>query len=47
MNIAKVVWYQWKDGPDAVCGWCSTSGLLEENGNPKPLRDEFAAIARR
>lgn len=47
LNIGKVIWYQWQDGPDAVCKWCGTSGLLDEEGDPKPLRDEFAAIARR
>jgi hypothetical protein len=47
LKIAKVVWYQWQDGPDAVCGWCSTSGLLEENGTEKPLLHEFKTIARR
>jgi hypothetical protein len=47
LDIAKAVWYQWRDGPDTVCGWCNTSGLLRENGSEKPLLDEFAAIARR
>lgn len=47
MNIGRAVWYQWKDGPDSVCGWCSTSGLLNEDGTAKPLLSEFAAIARR
>lgn len=46
-RIAKVIWYQWRDGPDAVCGWCNTSGLLNEDGTAKPLLGEFAAIARR
>lgn len=47
LKIGKVIWYQWQDGHDAVCGWCSTSGLLHGNGSPKPLRDQFEAIARR
>lgn len=47
LGIGKAIWYQWQDGDDAVCGWCGTSGLLRESGSPKPLRDEFAAIARR
>jgi len=47
LKIAKVVWYQWQDGPDAVCGWCSTSGLVEESGTEKPLLHEFETIARR
>lgn len=47
MKIDRAVWYQWKDGPDSVCRWCSTSGLLDEDGAPKPLLNEFAAIARR
>ncbi len=47
LRIAKVVWYQWRDGLDEVCGWCNTSGLLREDGSAKPLLGEFAAIARR
>ena len=47
LNIGKAVWYQWKDGPDSVCSWCSTSGLLNEDGSSKQLLNEFAAIARR
>jgi len=47
LKLGKVIWYQWQDGPDAVCNWCSTSGLLTESGAPKPLFDEFASIARR
>jgi len=47
LRIAKVVWYQWRDGLDSVCGWCSTSGLLNEDGSPKQLLGEFRAIARR
>ncbi len=47
LKIDKAVWYQWKDGPDTACSWCSTAGLLTEDGSPKPLLGEFAAIARR
>jgi hypothetical protein len=47
LRIAKVVWYQWRDGLDEVCGWCNTSGLLREDGTAKPLLGEFDAIARR
>ena len=47
LKIGRAVWYQWKDGPDPVCSWCSTSGLLNEDGSTKRLLDEFAAIARR
>jgi hypothetical protein len=47
LNIGRAVWYQWKDGPDPVCKWCSTSGLLNEDGTRKALLTEFAAIARR
>jgi polysaccharide biosynthesis protein PslG len=47
LNIGKVIWYQWQDAPDVNCGWCGTSGLLTKSGTEKPLRDEFAAIARR
>ena len=46
LKIAKAVWYQWQDSPDAVCGWCSTSGLLRESGAEKPLLHQFATIAR-
>ena len=47
LNLGRAIWYQWRDGPDAVCNWCSTSGLLTESGAPKPLFEEFASIARR
>jgi putative glycosyl hydrolase len=47
LKLGKVIWYQWRDGPDAVCNWCGTSGLLTESGVRKPLFDEFASIARR
>jgi hypothetical protein len=47
LRISKVVWYQWRDGLDEVCGWCNTSGLLREDGTEKPLLGEFEAIARR
>lgn len=47
LKIGKAVWYQWQDGPDSVCTWCGTSGLLNEDGSGKKLLTEFAAIARR
>jgi polysaccharide biosynthesis protein PslG len=46
LKLGKVIWYQWRDGPDTACNWCGTSGLLTDSGTRKPLFDEFAAIAR-
>lgn len=46
LKIGRVYWYQWKDGENGSCGWCQTSGLLRENGRPKPLLGAFQKYAR-
>jgi len=46
LGIGRLIWYQWRDGPDDICKWCGTSGLLEQNGVAKPLLDVFSGIAR-
>lgn len=46
LGLERMVWYQWQDGVDEICGWCETSGLLTANGVAKPLLKVFAGIAR-
>jgi Glycosyl hydrolase catalytic core len=46
LGIGRLIWYQWRDGPDKICKWCVTSGLRQQNGTAKPLLDIFAGIAR-
>jgi hypothetical protein len=45
LGIGRMIWYQWRDGPDPICKWCPTSGLLQQNGVAKPLLDVFSGIA--
>jgi len=48
MRIEAVLWYAWQDVPrrDAICKWCSRSGLfpLGSLENPKPAWDAFTAF---
>ena len=46
LGIGRMIWYQWRDGPDNVCKWCPTAGLLQQDGVAKPLLDIFSGIAR-
>ena len=46
LGVDRAVWYQWRDGPDEICKWCVTSGLLQQDGVAKPLLDVFSGIAR-
>jgi hypothetical protein len=46
LGIGRVIWYQWRDGPDSRCRWCETSGLLDADGVTKPLLRAFAKLAR-
>ncbi len=46
LGIGRMVWYQWRDGPNDTCKWCPTSGLLHQSGVAKPLLDVFSRIAR-
>jgi hypothetical protein len=45
-NLAGVLWYSWRDPGYgyANCPFCSSSGLLKENGNPKPAWHAFVDI---
>jgi hypothetical protein len=42
-RLEGVIWYQWKDLPDPVegCTFCQLSGLLDEDGEPKPAFEAF------
>jgi hypothetical protein len=42
-RLEGVIWYQWKDLPEAFkgCVFCASSGLLEQAGEPKPSWDAF------
>ena len=45
-NLAGVLWYSWRDPGYGYenCPFCSSSGLLKENGNPKPSWNAFVDI---
>ena len=45
-NLAGVLWYSWRDPGYGYenCPFCSSSGLLKENGNPKPSWNSFVRI---
>jgi hypothetical protein len=45
-NLAGVLWYSWRDPGFGYenCPFCSSSGLLKENGNPKPAWTSFVNI---
>jgi len=47
LGIERMIWYQWRDGPNDTCLWCPTAGLLEADGTAKPLLGVFSSIARR
>jgi len=42
-NTKTVIWYSWRDDIDGegLCEWCPGSGLLQENGKPKPSFKQF------
>ncbi|MFN8111662.1 MAG: glycosyl hydrolase [Solirubrobacterales bacterium] len=46
LGIERVIWYQWRDGPDDACRWCESAGLVDADGKPKPLLRSFRRIAR-
>ena len=45
--LDSLLWYHWRDFEDDLCLWCESSGMLNEAGEPKPLLDIFASIARK
>lgn len=40
LNLVDIIWFTWRDGA-GPCDFCFTSGLLDENGNPKPAYNAF------
>jgi hypothetical protein len=44
-GIGRVFWYHWRDGPDQLCRWCKTSGLLTRRSKPKKLFDLYRGVA--
>jgi polysaccharide biosynthesis protein PslG len=45
LNVQGVVWYSWSDFRGAeICAWCAGSGLLTEDGTPKPAWDAFLSF---
>ena len=42
-RLEGVIWYQWKDLADPVegCTFCQLSGLLDDDGEPKPAFEAF------
>ncbi|MGH2992725.1 MAG: hypothetical protein ACRDL1_04235 [Solirubrobacterales bacterium] len=43
-NVARVLWYSWRDAP-GICGWCGSSGLLEADGSARPAWASFAELS--
>jgi hypothetical protein len=48
-RIRGVLWYAWRDAPfeGAVCDWCPTSGLRNQDGTAKPAARAFRRLARK
>jgi polysaccharide biosynthesis protein PslG len=48
-RIRGVLWYAWRDTPPdgAVCDWCPSSGLRNQDGTAKPAARAFRRLARR
>ena len=45
LNLSSIIWFTWRDG-SGPCDFCFTSGLLEENGNPKPAYKAYKKAAK-
>ncbi len=43
-NIETVDWFSWQDTSDSFCLWCSTSGLLAQDGSAKPSLGAFTSF---
>ena len=44
LNVEALIWYSWRDNTAddvQLCEWCPESGLLKEDGSPKPAFDAF------
>jgi polysaccharide biosynthesis protein PslG len=44
LNLTSIIWFTWRDGV-GPCDFCFTSGLLKENGSPKPAYNAFKKAA--
>ena len=45
LNVEALIWYSWRDNTAddvQLCEWCPESGLLKEDGSPKPAFDAFS-----
>ncbi len=47
LRIAHVLWYLWQDRTDTLCMWCESSGLLDDDANPKRLLQIYRDFATR
>ena len=47
LRIEHVLWYLWQDRPDTLCMWCESSGLLDDDANPKRLLQIYRDFATR
>ena len=44
-RLRGVIWYSWRDGATRVCPFCQHTGLLRNDGSPKPSLSAYAAFA--
>lgn len=44
-RLRGVVWFSWRDGATPVCSWCQHTGLLRNDGSPKPSLAAYMAFA--
>jgi hypothetical protein len=45
-GIERLFWYHWRDGPDSLCKWCKTSGLVDKHSQPKELLYRYESVAK-
>ena len=45
LNLSSIIWFTWRDG-SGPCTFCFTSGLVDENGNPKPAYNAYKKAAK-
>ena len=45
LNLSSIIWFTWRDGA-GPCDFCFTSGLVDENGNPKPAYSAYKKAAK-
>jgi hypothetical protein len=47
-RIQRLFWFDWRDPPEGApqaCSFCSSAGLLERNGEPKPAWSAYKSFA--